>query len=74
MPTEDIKATPPGEYYSVFHEVILRPGEQYTLEPNTLHWFQGGPEGAVVSEFSTMSTDEADFFTDSRIQRAPEVY
>lgn len=74
MPTKDIKATQPGEYYSVFHEIILKPGEQYTLEPNTLHWFQGGPEGAVVSEFSTMSTDEADFFTDPRIQRAPEVY
>ena len=59
---------------TVWHEVVLRPGEQYTLSPNTLHWFQGGPEGAVVSEFSTMSTDEADFFTDPRIQRAPEVY
>ena len=61
-------APPPGEY-TVFHEIILRPGEQYTLRPDTLHWFQAGGEGAVVSEFSTMSRDEADIFTDARIVR-----
>jgi len=42
----------------------LNPGDQYTLAPNTLHWFQSGPEGAVVSEFSTMSLDEYDIYTD----------
>jgi D-lyxose ketol-isomerase len=60
-------------YYTVGHEVCLKPGEQYTLSPDTLHWFQAGGEGAIVSEFSTRSTDENDFFTDSRIKRAPEV-
>lgn len=60
-------------YYSVWHEVRLRPGEQYTLLPDTLHWFQGGPEGAIVSEFSTRSTDEVDIFTDPRIARVPVV-
>ena len=60
-------------YYTVKHEICLRPGDQYTLVPNTPHWFQAGPEGAVVSEFSTRSTDEADVFTDVRILRAPEV-
>jgi D-lyxose ketol-isomerase len=34
-----------------------------------LHWFQAGPEGAVISEFSTQSRDEADVFTDPRIVR-----
>ena len=60
-------------YYTVFSEICLKPGEQYTLVPDTLHWFQAGPEGAIVSEFSTRSTDEADVFTDPRIKRAPEV-
>ena len=60
-------------YYTVWHEVVLKPGDQYTLYPDTLHWFQAGPEGAIVSEFSTRSTDEMDVFTDSRIRRAPEV-
>jgi D-lyxose ketol-isomerase len=60
-------------HYTVFKEICLQPGEQYTLSPNTPHWFQAGPQGAVVSEFSTRSTDEADVFTDPRIKRAPEV-
>ena len=61
------------EHFTVWHEIVLDPGEQYTLKPNTLHWFQAGPEGAVVSEFSTTSRVETDIFTDSRIVRAPEV-
>ncbi|WP_251551591.1 hypothetical protein [Neobacillus muris] len=32
--------------------------EWRTVYPNTLHWFQAGPEGAAVSEFSARSTDE----------------
>ena len=60
-------------YYTAFHEIRLAPGEQYTLNPDTLHWFQAGPEGAIVSEFSTTSRDEADIFTDPRIRRLPEV-
>ncbi|MBC7958637.1 MAG: D-lyxose/D-mannose family sugar isomerase [Vallitaleaceae bacterium] len=55
--------------YTVWHEIELNPGEQYTLYPNTLHWFQSGSEGAVVSEFSTKSRDEADIFTDQDIKR-----
>lgn len=59
--------------FTVWHEIVLNPGEQYTLQPNTLHWFQGGPQGAVVSEFSTKSVDEADIFTDPAINRIPEI-
>jgi D-lyxose ketol-isomerase len=55
--------------YTVWNEIILKPGDQYTLAPDTLHWFQGGPEGAVVSEFSTSSRDELDIFTDAEINR-----
>ena len=50
-------------------EIVLRPGEQFTIPPDTLHWFQAGDEGAVVSEFSTRSRDETDVFTDPRIVR-----
>jgi D-lyxose ketol-isomerase len=57
------------DHLTVFHEIVLNPGEQYTLSPDTLHWFQGGPKGAVVSEFSTTSTDEQDRFTDPRVIR-----
>jgi D-lyxose ketol-isomerase len=61
------------EYYTVWKEIVLEPGEQYTLEPDTLHWFQAGEEGAIVSEFSTTSTDENDIFTNPAINRIPEV-
>ena len=74
--TPNPKAVPPDgseQYYSVWHEIVLRPGEQYTLYPDTLHWFQAGPEGAIVSEFSTKSRDELDIFTDPRVQRAAQV-
>ena len=50
-------------------EVELRPGGQFTIPPNTLHWFRAGDEGAIVSEFSTRSRDETDVFSDPRIVR-----
>ncbi|MBQ7036364.1 MAG: D-lyxose/D-mannose family sugar isomerase [Clostridia bacterium] len=66
---EDIKGKLPSTDTTVYHEIILNPGDQHTLYPGTLHWFQAGPEGAVISEFSTKSTDETDVFTDKNIQR-----
>jgi D-lyxose ketol-isomerase len=50
-------------------EIVLGPGEQYTIQPNTLHSFEAGDEGAIVSEFSTTSRDALDIFTDPRIMR-----
>ncbi len=55
--------------YTVFHEIELGPGDQYTLAADTLHWFQAGDDGAIVSEFSSTSRDEHDIFTDKRIRR-----
>ena len=73
---EEAKARPPAgreHTYTVWHEVVLRPGEQHTIPPDTLHWFQAGAGGAVVSEFSTRSRDETDVFTDQEIRRLPEI-
>ena len=72
-PTPNAACTPPSGRYTVGHEIVLRPGEQYTIPPNTLHWFHAGPEGAVVSEFSSASRDELDVFTDPDVRRAPEI-
>ncbi len=71
-PTANPGAVPPSgseKHFTVWHEIVLEPGEQHTILPNTLHWFQAGPDGAVVSEFSTRSTDEHDIFTDPAIRR-----
>ena len=59
--------------FTAWHETVLRPGEQYTIQPNTLHWFQAGDRGAIVSEFSTQSRDELDVFTDPRIERTAKL-
>ncbi|WP_195283671.1 D-lyxose/D-mannose family sugar isomerase [Harryflintia acetispora] len=58
-------------WYTVWHEVVLHPGEQYTMQPDTRHWFQAGDEGAIISEFSTQSRDDYDIFTDPNICRLP---
>src|SRR4030066_160548 len=54
-------------------EIVLRPGDQYTLPPDTLHWFQAGDKGAILSEFSSKSLDENDIWTDARLRRLPKI-
>ena len=71
-PTPNPKVQPPEkdrEYFTAFHEIVLQPGDMFTMKPHTKHWFQAGPEGAIVSEFSSQSNDDTDVFTDPRIDR-----
>lgn len=71
-PAENPFGSPPQHRrhtYTVWHEYILHPGEQVSFPPNTPHWFQGGPEGAVVWSFSTKAVDVKDIFTDPQIVR-----
>jgi D-lyxose ketol-isomerase len=68
-PTPGPACEPPPGVYTVRHEIALEPGGQYTIPPDTLHWFQAGPDGAVVSEFSTASRDELDVFSDPAVRR-----
>ncbi|RMF01787.1 MAG: D-lyxose/D-mannose family sugar isomerase [Chloroflexi bacterium] len=72
QPTPNPVGRPPEHRrhtYTVWHEHILHPGNQVTFEPDTPHWFQGGPEGCVFWSFSTKVTDRADRFTDPDIRR-----
>lgn len=75
-PMRELQARiPSGDeaHYTVFHEIDLMPGDQYTIPPNVKHWFQAADEGAIVSEFSSTSRDEFDIFTDPRIQRLTRI-
>lgn len=75
-PTAKPKAKVPKKYHpylTVWREIKLGPGEQYTIPPDTLHWFQAGKKGAIVSEFSSTSIDEKDIFTDPNIRRIPVI-
>jgi D-lyxose ketol-isomerase len=73
---EDWSVSPPmrEEFYTASEEVHLEPGEQYTIPPDTRHWFVAGEEGAVISEFSSPSYDETDVFTDPKIDRMAGSY
>jgi D-lyxose ketol-isomerase len=71
-PTPNPKGHPPAhrlETYTVWKENVLYPGDQITFPPNTPHWFQGGPQGAVIWSFSTKVVDKKDVFTDPEIVR-----
>lgn|SRR5699024_2446383 len=57
------------KYYTAGTEIILFPGDQYTINPDTLHWFKAGENGAVISEFSSPSDDASDIFTNPNVQR-----
>lgn len=74
--TESPKGNPPADKvgcYTCWHEIELNPGDQYLMMPDTPHWFQAGPEGAVISEFSSKSRDELDVFTDQDVKRSTEI-
>jgi D-lyxose ketol-isomerase len=59
--------------YTVRHELILKPGEQITLEPGIKHWFQAAEEGAVMYSFSSVARDVLDGFTNPDIKRITEI-
>jgi len=60
-------------FYTVRHEVFMRPGDQITLAPGTKHWFQAGSDGVVMYSFSTIARDVLDKFTDPDIVRTTRV-
>ncbi|NOY10339.1 MAG: D-lyxose/D-mannose family sugar isomerase, partial [Spirochaetes bacterium] len=71
-PPENPRVSPPEhrkQYCSIWHEVVLTPGEQYVSLPNTWHWFMAGSEGAVVFSFSTKAMDSEDQFLDPQVKR-----
>lgn len=70
---DKVQAKIPDMDISVYREIVLEPGQQYTIMPETMHWFVSGEVGAVISEFSTKSTDETDVFTDKRIVREAKI-
>ncbi|MCJ7552205.1 MAG: D-lyxose/D-mannose family sugar isomerase [Anaerolineae bacterium] len=75
-PTPEPRGHPPAhrrQSYTVWHEVVLLPGDQITLPPDTPHWFQAGPEGGVVWSFSSRAVDVQDIFTDPEIRRVTVV-
>lgn len=61
------------KYYTLRHEIILKPGDQITFQPGEKHWFQARDEGAVMYSFSSVARDALDQFTDPNIVRTVKV-
>lgn len=57
------------KYCTVRYEVRLLPGDQLICPPNTWHWFQAGPEGAILWSLSSRVTDAEDQFLDPEVIR-----
>ena len=66
---------PPGreKVFTCRHEIVMRPGDQLTLEPGQKHWFQADREGVVLYTFSSTARDVLDGFTDPEIKRVTDV-
>jgi D-lyxose ketol-isomerase len=60
-------------YYTMRHEIIMKPGDQITLQPGEKHWFQARDGGAVMYSFSTVARDALDQFTDPDIVRITKI-
>ena len=58
-------------FYTARHEIVLNKGEQYTVDPNAEHWFQGGPEGAVNLTFQNRVDETKNVFNDPRSLGCP---
>lgn len=74
--TPNPRGTPPAgqeQYYTSRREILLYPGEQHTVPPNTWHWFQAGEAGGVVWSFSTRATDAQDEFQAPHVVRETTV-
>lgn len=61
------------ENFTVWHEVIMKPGDQYILPPRMVHWFQAGKEGAVIDDYSSTARDLQDGFTNPRVVRETKI-
>ena len=62
-----------GRYFTVWHEVVLKPGDQYILAPQTVHWFQAGGDGAVIDDYSSTARDLQDGFTNPLVVRETKI-
>jgi D-lyxose ketol-isomerase len=61
------------ENFTVWHEVILKPGDQYIIPPKMVHWFQAGSEGVVIDDYSSTARDLQDSFTNPKIVRETKI-
>lgn len=58
-------------YYTARKEIILPENKQFSVPPNTAHWFQAGPDGAVVIAFQNRVNEDHNVFYDPKSDGCP---
>ena len=58
-------------FYTARQEIVLNPGEQYTVPPGIEHWFQGGPDGSVNICFQNRVDENQNRFWDPKSSGCP---
>jgi D-lyxose ketol-isomerase len=56
-------------YYSCRNEQVLGPLGQVAIPPNTIHWFQAGPDGLVAYAFYTQAVESNNIFSDPGVPK-----
>lgn len=52
------------DFYTARKEILLNAGEQYSVEPGIIHWFQAGDKGAVALAFQNRVNEDYNIFYD----------
>jgi D-lyxose ketol-isomerase len=60
-------------HFTVWHEVVMKPGDQYIIPPHMVHWFQAGKDGAVIDDYSSTARDLKDGFTNPHVVRETKI-
>ena len=60
-----------GQYYTAKEEIALSASQQYSVQPGTEHWFQGGPEGSVNICFQNRVDETKNVFFDPDSKGCP---
>ena len=59
------------KYYTARQVITLEPGEQFTVEPTVVHWFQAGDEGMVCICFQNRVDEMKNRFFDPESTGCP---
>lgn len=68
---EDMIPHGKADYYTARKAVVLETCMQYTIPPDTAHWFHAGPEGAVVLACQNRVDEERNLFYDPASSGCP---
>ncbi len=61
------------KYYNARNEILLKPTEKITFNPEEKHWFQAMDKPVVFYTMSTLALDDKDPFSDPNVVRKTKI-